>query len=108
MDERVTQHSYYLYLMRLNLEQFPGLSKDKFVQALVAEGIPCSAGYPHPLYKNQVFNDYQHIVSQCPEAEQMCKDTIWFSHEIMLSPSEELNDIISAIEKIISGIDELV
>ncbi len=107
VDERVTRHSYYLYLVQLNLEQFPGLTKDKFVKALEAEGIPCSAGYPHPLYKNQVFDNYQHIRNDCPEAERMCADSFWLSHEIMLSEPDNLNDVASAIEKIVTGIDDL-
>jgi len=107
IDERVTRHSYYLYLIRLNLEQFPGLTKSKFVKALDAEGIPCSAGYPHPLYKNQVFDDYRHIRNDCPEAERMCADSFWLSHEIMLSEPDNLNDVVSAIEKIVTGIDDL-
>jgi dTDP-4-amino-4,6-dideoxygalactose transaminase len=94
-------------LIRLNLEQFPGLTKSKFVKALDAEGIPCSAGYPHPLYKNQVFDDYQHIRNDCPEAERMCADSFWLSHEIMLSEPDNLNDVASAIEKIVTGIDDL-
>ena len=104
IDERVTRHSYYLYPIRLNLNAFPGLTKHKFVEALTAEGIPCSSGYPHPLYKNKVFNDYKHIVKDCPEAERMCADTFWLSHEIMLSPTEEIKDVVSAFAKVYEGI----
>jgi dTDP-4-amino-4,6-dideoxygalactose transaminase len=107
VDERVTRHSYYLYLIRLNLEQFPGLTKDKFVKALEAEGIPCSAGYPHPLYKNQVFGNYQHIRNDCPEAERMCSNSFWLSHEIMLSQPGSLDDVSSALKKIVDGIGDL-
>jgi dTDP-4-amino-4,6-dideoxygalactose transaminase len=107
VDERVTRHSYYLYMIRLNLDRFPGVTKDNFVKALIAEGIPCSAGYPHPLYKNPVFNDYKHIRSDCPEAERMCSSSFWLSHEIMLSETDSLNDVASALEKIAGGIDNL-
>jgi dTDP-4-amino-4,6-dideoxygalactose transaminase len=107
VDERVTRHSYYLYLIRLDLRRFPGLTKDKFVEALTAEGIPCSAGYPHPLYKNKVFNDYKLIVKDCPEAERMCADTFWLSHEIMLSQPGEIQDVVSAFAKISEGIDKI-
>jgi dTDP-4-amino-4,6-dideoxygalactose transaminase len=108
IDERVTCHSYYLYLIRLNLELFPGLNKNKFIEALSAEGIPCSAGYPHPLYKNQLFNNYHHIIKDCPESERMCTDTIWLSHEIMLSRPEEIKDVISALAKITDGIHKII
>ena len=104
IDERVTRHSYYLYLIRLDLEKMSGLTKDKFVEALTAEGIPCHAGYPHPLYKNPVFKDYRHVVNDCPKAERMCRDTFWLSHEIMLAPIDELNDVVAAFEKIFGSI----
>ena len=107
VDERVTRHSYYLYMIKLNLDRFPGITKDNFVKALTSEGIPCSAGYPYPLYKNQVFNNYQHIRNDCPAAEEMCSSSFWLSHEIMLSEPDSLTDVASAIEKIANQIEDL-
>ncbi len=37
----------------------------------------------------------------------MCADSFWLSHEIMLSEPDNLNDVTSAIEKIVTGIDDL-
>jgi dTDP-4-amino-4,6-dideoxygalactose transaminase len=108
VDERVTRHSYYLYLIKLDLERYPTLSKTAFVKALSAEGIPCADGYPHPLYVNEVFNNHKHGRTDCPVAERMCVDTIWLSHDIMLSPSDQLTDVTRAIEKIAPRIDQLV
>lgn len=107
VDERVTGHSYYLYLLRLNTQRFPSLNKEKFVNALVAEGIPCSAGYPHPLFRNRVFDSYKHVAGACPEAENMCSDTFWLSHEVMLSSSSDLTDIVSAFEKVTRSVGQL-
>lgn len=107
IDERVTNHSYYLYLIRLDLEKFPSITKDKFVKALTAEGIPCSTGYPHPLYQNRVFADYKHIVNDCSKSEKMCSDTFWLSHEIMLSKPDEIKDVCLAFAKIIKGLSEI-
>lgn len=107
VDERVTCHSYYLYLLRLDLELLKGVSKDTFVKALAAEGVPCSPGYPNPLYANEVFNNYAHVRGNCPEAERMCSDTFWLSHEIMLSDTEGLKDTVLAIEKVASRAGDL-
>ena len=108
VDERVSRHSYYLYLLKLNLELFPGLTKEQFVNALAAEGIPCASGYPHPLYMNEVFSSYEHRRDRCPEAEKMCRDTFWLSHEVMLSDADRINEVTFAIEKIIAGVDDLI
>ena len=107
VDERVTSHSYYLYLLRLNRDKCPGVTKQKFVDALTAEGIPCAAGYPYPLFKNRLFDDNKYNKTNCPEAERMCEDTFWLSHEAMLSGADELNDVVLAMEKILTNRDQL-
>lgn len=107
VDERVTRHSYYLYLIRLKTERLRGVTKRSFVRALKAEGIPCSDGYPHPLFKNRVFNDHKHVVGDCPEAERMCADTLWLSHEVMLSSPQDLSDVALAFEKLMENSDRL-
>lgn len=107
VDERVTSHSYYLYPIRLGLDKLPGVSKDAFVKTLNAEGIPASAGYPHPLYRNEVFRNYDHRIGECPEAERMCADTFWLSHEIMLADAQELTDVTAAFEKIFDQVEDL-
>jgi dTDP-4-amino-4,6-dideoxygalactose transaminase len=107
VDERVTCHSYYLYPLRLNRERFPDLTKEKFVRALVAEGIPCADGYPHPLYAQHVFALYEHRRGDCPAAERMCDEVWWVSHEVMLAQPEDLGDFAAAVAKVSEGVAEL-
>lgn len=107
VDERVTCHSYYLYPLRLNRERYPELSKDKFVQALVAEGIPAAEGYPHPLYAQPVFAHYEHRRGDCPAAEKMCEEVCWVSHEILLAQHDDLADFVAAVAKVSEGAAEL-
>jgi dTDP-4-amino-4,6-dideoxygalactose transaminase len=107
VDERVTRHSYYLYLVRLKTETLNGLPKQSFVKALNAEGIPSSEGYPYPLFKNRVFDTHKHIVGDCREAQRMCDDTFWLSHEVMLSSPEDLSDVADAFEKLVQNADQL-
>jgi len=46
---------YWFYFFRMNPEDFR-CDRDEFVKALVAEGVPASAGYiPVPLHRNPVF-----------------------------------------------------
>jgi hypothetical protein len=51
---RVTRHSRHLYIFRYNNEAFEGLPRERFIEALRAEGIPCHKGYT-PLYREQLF-----------------------------------------------------
>ncbi|MGE0131756.1 MAG: DegT/DnrJ/EryC1/StrS family aminotransferase [Blastocatellales bacterium] len=107
VDERVTCHSYYLYPLRLNREPFPGLTKEQFVRALVAEGIPVAEGYPHPLYRNHVFEQHAHRRGECPAAERMCAETFWVSHEIMLAERDDLSDFVTALARVSEAAREL-
>ena len=100
VDERVTCHSYYLYPLRLNRDRYPELNKAEFARALQAEGIPCAEGYPHPLYAQPLFAQYEHRRGDCPAAERMCEEVCWVSHEIMLAQSHDLKDFVAAIAKL--------
>jgi hypothetical protein len=48
--EGCTRNAYHLYMFRYKSEPLGGLPRAKFLSALDAEGIPCSAGYS-PLNK---------------------------------------------------------
>jgi len=124
-NPQVWRRSYHLYCFRYLPEQLRGVSRDRFIQALNAEGIPCSGGYPHPLYKNPLFQrkgygpqfcplscpyygkrvDYAQ--THCPVAEKICEQAVWLTHNLLLGTQEDMNDIIRAIEKIVDNIDEL-
>ena len=120
-DPRVTRHAYHLYIFKYDAEQFRGLPKDRFVQALRAEGIPCSGGYK-PLYKekfmlNLVNNrflvreygekaDYSRVM--LPVTEKMCYDeAVWFYQYMLLGTKEDMDDIVDAIVKIQEHADEI-
>jgi perosamine synthetase len=107
VDERVTDHSYYLFMLRFKGDHSPGLSKVKFVKALAAEGIPCVEGYPYPLYRNPMFDSHMYRRGDCPEAERMCDEAFWVSHEIMLAERNDLSDFVNALLKVSEAAEEL-
>ncbi len=45
MYDGCTRNAYHLYMFRYDKEAFAGLSRDAFLKALRAEGIPASGGY---------------------------------------------------------------
>jgi dTDP-4-amino-4,6-dideoxygalactose transaminase len=49
------RRAYHLYPFRVSPESLSGVTRERFMRALDAEGIPCSAGYGAPLYRNPVF-----------------------------------------------------
>ena len=59
-----TRHSYHLFMLRLDGEAF-GAPRPAVIEALRAEGIPCSAGYgfslpQQPMFREQAFGPYLH------------------------------------------------
>ena len=113
----VTMHAFHLYILRLDADVF-GVSRTEFIAALEAEGVPCSSGYAHPLYRNAMFLenqfhangapfsarephiDFARYAELCPAAEQACKETVWIEHRVLLASPQAVEDVARAIHKI--------
>jgi dTDP-4-amino-4,6-dideoxygalactose transaminase len=113
----VTKHAFHLYAFRIEPDSF-GLSREDFLAALAAEGVPCSGGYSLPIYRNPMFvtNDFYangaplsprepHVnfakyVERCPAAEKACQEVVWVEHRVLLGEANDVEDVARAIEKI--------
>ena len=120
-DDRITSHSSHLYIFKYDKDKFSGKSKASFIQAMQKEGIPTSPGYSIPLYKQPVFVkkafgprgrtinlpvDYENMV--CPETEKACyEQSIWFTQNVLLGTSEDMQDIVEAVSTIKEHADEM-
>ena len=128
VDARVTGHSYHIYLFRYSQDEFGGLLRPRFLEALAAEGIPCMGGYSHPLYRNPMFLtkefyprgcpitcghygaaiDYAAFEQLCPVAERACRgEAVWLEHRLLLGGQEDMDDIANAIAKVRENVAEL-
>lgn len=109
------RHVYYVYAMKYD-EEVTGISRELFVKAMNAEGIPFSAGYVRPLYLTPLYQERRHAAFQnyrgavvypkgmCPTAERM------HEKEVMLTPvvrfpatEEDMDDIADAMEKVMEA-----
>jgi dTDP-4-amino-4,6-dideoxygalactose transaminase len=98
-DSRVGEHAYHIFSMMLDPDRF-GASRAQVVAALAAEGVPVTASYPHPLYRNALFDAHPHRVGECPHAERYCRDGIWLPHQTLLAESAWIDAVIEAIVKV--------
>lgn len=97
--EGANTQTHYLLLGRIDEKAF-GMTRDDFVRAMEAEGIPCRAYYPHPLYKNPMYQSARSRIMPCPVAEQACLDSFWMPQNVLLGDEEDTGDIVRAIDKI--------
>lgn len=125
-DGNTDVNGYYLYLLQYDKEKFAGVSRNNFVEALNAEGIPCHIGYPWPLSKNPIFQQVGEGPKGCPftcpyygkrisikdqkfpVTEKICSETVVIPHQVLLSPAPDMDDIVAAIVKIKENISELL
>lgn len=118
---------YHLYMFRYNSEEFAGLSKERFLEALNAEGIPAAGGYPVPLYKQHLFTnkmvrskgcpftcplyegpEVDYTKEHLPNSEQACVEAVWFAQNVLLGNEGDVRDIAAAIRKIQQNAAQLV
>jgi perosamine synthetase len=116
--ECATRVSFHLFSFRYKKDDFNGLSRNSFLQALRAEGVPCSGGYT-PLNKQEFLKeafasknfkrmyhkdmlDYNNYIEQhqCPENDILCTEMVWFTQNLLLGSKEDMDSIAYAISKI--------
>ncbi|HLN56852.1 MAG TPA: DegT/DnrJ/EryC1/StrS family aminotransferase [Bacteroidales bacterium] len=119
-----TRSAYHLYPFRYIKEHFNNAPKDKFLQALRAEGIPCSSGYgpqnKEALIEN-CFNSrgYKRLFPEArlnkwreenilPGNDRLCSEAVTFSQNILLGSRSDMEDIVKAISKIQANRAQLV
>jgi dTDP-4-amino-4,6-dideoxygalactose transaminase len=115
----VTKAAYHFFPFRYKTEHFEGLSRDAFLKALGAEGVPCYEGYgtlhDRPFmadaFKSKNYRkwysadalDYKKYAAanQCPETERICnEEAVWLSQNLLLSEKSDMDGIAAAIENI--------
>jgi len=115
-DPRVTKRGYYFYFIRYDASKFKGVSRDRFSQALRAEGIPCGTAHNDPIYQNPVFvemksvfgNSVDYAKVHCPVAERVYQNEIVALGKDFLMEREKVDLVLEAIRKIEDNVDELL
>jgi len=115
----MTRISWHGYSFLYDGDAFGGVPRDRFLQALNAEGVIAGGGYSHTLYKNPLFMerrfgritkflkfpDYREVY--CPNSERLCQEHVILDHAMLLGTVEDMGDIVSAVGKIRENVEEL-
>jgi dTDP-4-amino-4,6-dideoxygalactose transaminase len=114
MDARCTRNGQYAYIFHLDKREFAGISTERVVEALNAEGIPTQASYP-PLHDLDVFRSGEYRKRLCgeqareehaflraefPATHKAAWETIWIPQPALLGDEEDMREIAAALGKI--------
>jgi dTDP-4-amino-4,6-dideoxygalactose transaminase len=101
-----TTHAYHLFRMIYTPSAFGGHSRDEFIEALKAEGIPCTNSYEQPLSKIGAMRAVKKrhpemlIETPCPNVDRVIADTVGIQQATLLADDRDLADIPEAIRKV--------
>ena len=91
IDAFATRPAHHVYVFRYDPRAFKGLRRERFVEAMNAEGIPITQGYRQPLHRTALFDnvdgalerawprgdgtpDINYEAVSCPHAERLCAE----------------------------------
>jgi dTDP-4-amino-4,6-dideoxygalactose transaminase len=113
-DARVTRWGFYYWNLHYRAEALGGVSRQAFIKAAQAEGVPLGAGaHGGCIYKNPVFQTgdggmpaYTHVV--CPVAERVStQQALSIPHRTFLGSPADMDLILAAFRKLAANLDEL-
>jgi dTDP-4-amino-4,6-dideoxygalactose transaminase len=111
-----TRNAYHLFMFRYDRSAFAGLTRDAFLKALRAEGVPASGGYS-PLDREPFLArtldspGYRRIYGEagirslvernrCPQNERLCGEAVWLTQTMLLGPPRDMDQIAEAVRRI--------
>jgi len=119
-DPRVTQHAWHLFIFRYDPNLARGASREAFIKAMNAEGIPCSPGYV-PLYATKAVregtldnlhwvgrdaSEIERLHPSCPAAERACyEEAVWLPQYVLLGTRADMDSIVEAAAKVLRGLE---
>ena len=121
LDERCTRNGQYAYIFHMNKKEFAGLSTERFIEAMNAEGIPNQASYP-PLHKLHMFRNGQYrkrlsgkqakekhafLGKKFPVTHKAAWETVWIPQPALLGDEEDMHEIAAGLGKIQKNAKEL-
>lgn len=119
-----TRQTYYEFGLRYDKRHFSGLSREQFVKAMRAEGIPVGIVY-YPLNKDPFIEDalnsrgYRRVFSKqrldryreqnrLPRNDELCATSLVMGQEVLIGTQQDVNDVLEAFHKVSKNAAALV
>jgi dTDP-4-amino-4,6-dideoxygalactose transaminase len=108
---------WHLFPFRYDAQHFHGLSREQFIRALGAEGIPCGGGYTEQyhdglldeairsrgfqrLFSAERLKSYRESFQELKGNRQVCATTIGMGQNLLLGSRSDMDDIVAAVRKV--------
>ncbi len=116
-----TRNGQYAYIFHVDRDTFAGISMERFIAAMNAEGIPNQASYP-PLHDLAVFKSGEYrkklngkqaeeahsfLKNNFPQTHRAAWETVWIPQPALLGDEEDMHEIAIALKKIKDHAGEL-
>lgn len=117
-DPRVTRQHAYQILMRYDANEFAGIHRDRFLEALEKEGVEFDGPFYIPIYDIPLFNALSDewpmlrerygegvlqagLSGSCPVAEKAAyEEAVWMHYPYLMGTKKDIEDIVAAIAKV--------
>src|SRR5437588_2658676 len=114
LDAGCTRNGQYAYIFHVDRDAFGGISTERFIAAMNAEGIPNQASYP-PLHDLDVFKSGEYrkkltgrqaeathafLKVKFPHTHRAAWETVWIPQPALLGDETDMQEIIAGIRKI--------
>lgn len=126
-DPRVTRWGFYYWNFHFRPEAWDGVTRDQFLAAAQAEGVPVGVGahggpiYQNPLFRSMNFGrtgcpikcplhrgDVDYTQVSCPTAERVSQtQALSIGHAAFLGGTEDMDLILEAFRKVRANVGEL-
>ena len=120
-----SRSAHHIYPFRYKKDHFDGLSREKFLQAMGAEGIPCWGGYGKQyfdglieeaissrgykrLFSAERLKRYRQELHHLPDNDRLTEEAVWIPQNVLLAGRSDMDDIIRAVQKVYENRKELL
>ncbi len=123
-DERVTRSAHYQYIFKYDPNGFKGLHRDRFLEAMAAEGIEIDGDFYEPIQARPIFSPSikrypmlkerypQGIVAESAETpiahKAAYEEACWLHYPALMGSEDDVRSVAEAIVKIQENVDELL
>jgi len=114
LDTRCDRNGHYAYIFHYDRAAFADVPTERFIEAMIAEGIPNQAAYPpvHALdmfqnesYRQRLCGDqatepHAFLKEEFPVTAAAAWETYWIPQYALLGDEQDMREIVDAIQKI--------